>query len=1092
MSTDIPRPDVPEVLSHLKDFQRATAEYAFERLYNAPDPTHRFLVADEVGLGKTHVARGVIALAVDKLWETTRRIDVIYICSNGAIARQNINKLNVVPGNQEMNLASRITMLPVQVKDLGSRKLNFVSFTPATSFDLRSSLGMMDERAVLYRLLEKAWGVKGAAPKNALQGDAGTERFRGLIDSRYPAGSVDDGIASQFAAALAARVAAGEATAGVPDIRTRWDQLCSFFARDAERRGRPAEALQLQVEVVGTLRDILATTCLQALEPDLIILDEFQRFKHLMDDASEESRLARDLFNYANDESRARVLLLSATPYKMFTGADEAGGEDHYEDFLATVRFLQNEPARTERCKTILAEFRRQMLRLQPGDGAPLRVLKDELEGELRRVMVRTERLAATPDRDGMLVQVGAAPLSVTSAEAVTYRGLGQIADALEQGDPIEYWKSAPFLLSFMEDYKLKQVFRELEDDPEEARRVAALVAACPQLTFPWADYLAFRKLDPGNARMRWLQDRFIDNGAWRLLWVPPARPWYQLEGPYADQRLADFTKLLIFSSWNVVPKAIAALTSYAAEREMSLLEDAAAQNTEEARGRFRPLLRFAKESGASLMALIYPSFALARMGAETERDIAGGLPQLGELIAVLEGRIRRALVAFPDPQEGREDETWYWAAPALLDLREDRTATDTWFEHANLRRKKSGEEEEEGEAADVFVDKHIPELREVVGAEGQRLGRRPKDLYTRLAELALAGPAVVALRALTNLYGHKVERTDAAIRVLAGQVAYAFRSYVNLPEVTALIRALEPAGDYWKQVLAYCVRGGLGAVVEEYVHALHEWLGVKGHQQEQVGDQVAEAMIEALTIRTANPGVDEVIPAVDGSGFTIQGRRMRSRYAARLSEDRFEGAKERTRTDTLRKAFNSPFWPFVMATTSVGQEGLDFHLYCHAVAHWNLPGNPVDLEQREGRVHRFKCHAVRKNVALAHADSAHVTLGQDPWAAMFAAAAAGRPAGMSDLWPYWIFPVEGGARIERHVPMLPLSREVGRFARLRRSVTLYRLVFGQPRQEDLLEFLMGQMTEAEAMAQAEELRLDLGPRGVGVGSAGDLERNHG
>ncbi|MBK6780967.1 MAG: hypothetical protein IPG75_15685 [Gemmatimonadetes bacterium] len=193
----------------LGDFQRATAEYAFERLYNAPDPTHRFLVADEVGLGKTHVARGVIALAVDKLWETTRRIDVIYICSNGAIARQNINKLNVVPGNQEMNLACRITMLPVQVKDLGSRKLNFVSFTPATSFDLRSSLGMMDERAVLYRLLEKAWGVKGAAPKNALQGDAGTERFRGLIDSRYPAGRSMMASLASSPRFLAARVRAG-------------------------------------------------------------------------------------------------------------------------------------------------------------------------------------------------------------------------------------------------------------------------------------------------------------------------------------------------------------------------------------------------------------------------------------------------------------------------------------------------------------------------------------------------------------------------------------------------------------------------------------------------------------------------------------------------------------------------------------------------------------------------------------------------------------------------------------------------------------------------------------------------------------------
>ncbi len=71
-----------------------------------------------------------------------------------------------------------------------------------------------------------------------------------------------------------------------------------------------------------------------------------------------------------------------------------------------------------------------------------------------------------------------------------------------------------------------------------------------------------------------------------------------------------------------------------------------------------------------------------------------------------------------------------------------------------------------------------------------------------------------------------------------------------------------------------------------------------------------------------------------------------------------------RTRSSEVRDAFNSPFWPFVLATTSVGQEGLDFHLYCHAVVHWNLPGNPVDLEQREGRVHRYKGHAVRKNLA--------------------------------------------------------------------------------------------------------------------------------
>ena len=66
----------------------------------------------------------------------------------------------------------------------------------------------------------------------------------------------------------------------------------------------------------------------------------------------------------------------------------------------------------------------------------------------------------------------------------------------------------------------------------------------------------------------------------------------------------------------------------------------------------------------------------------------------------------------------------------------------------------------------------------------------------------------------------------------------------------------------------------------------------------------------------------------------------------------------------TLQQAFNSPFRPFVLATTSVGQEGLDFHWYTRKIVHWNLPSNPVDMEQREGRINRYKCLAIRRNIA--------------------------------------------------------------------------------------------------------------------------------
>ncbi len=152
------RPESGVVLAGLKDFQRATVEYVFRRLYLDADCVRRFLVADEVGLGKTLVVRGVIAKAIDHLWEQTGRIDVVYVCSNTDIARQNINRLNVT-GCEDFSLSSRITLLPITVGDMQHRRINFISFTPGTSFDLKDSAGMSTERELLYWLLEEPWSL---------------------------------------------------------------------------------------------------------------------------------------------------------------------------------------------------------------------------------------------------------------------------------------------------------------------------------------------------------------------------------------------------------------------------------------------------------------------------------------------------------------------------------------------------------------------------------------------------------------------------------------------------------------------------------------------------------------------------------------------------------------------------------------------------------------------------------------------------------------------------------------------------------------------------------------------------------------------
>jgi hypothetical protein len=199
----------------------------------------------------------------------------------------------------------------------------------------------------------------------------------------------------------------------------------------------------------------------------------------------------------------------------------------------------------------------------------------------------------------------------------------------------------------------------------------------------------------------------------------------------------------------------------------------------------------------------------------------------------------------------------------------------------------------------------------------------------------------------------------------------------------------------------------------------------------------------------------------------------MRCRYALRFGEGETEDGSDVTREDQVRSAFNSPFRPFILASTSVGQEGLDFHLYCRAIYHWNLPSNPVDLEQREGRIHRYKGHVIRKNLAARYGLLA-TAAAPDPWDALFARAAADRGTASSDLVPYWVF--DGPWKIERHVPLFPLSRDASRFEDLKRSLTVYRLVFGQPRQEDLLGFLKARVGSETSLERLLTYRINLTP----------------
>ena len=1068
------RPDANAVLKGLKGFQRATVEYAFERLYKAADSTRRFLVADEVGLGKTLVARGVIAKAIDHLWDGDHRvnqIDVVYICSNAQIARQNVRRLQI--GDRRFVRTDRLTLLPREIHNLRGNRVNYLALTPGTSFDLRSSMGRRDERVLLYHMVQRVWPDHRTGPKNLFQGYVqNTNYFRWELNEFKRRDHIDAHLALAFERRLREK---GEA------FRERYEDLCKRFRRSGRRV--PWDDRSGQSAFIGQLRSMLAEVCITALEPDLVILDEFQRFKDLLDGEDATAQLARRLFNYADPEenSHVRLLLLSATPYRMYTLHHEEAEDDHYRDFLRTVEFLDSGLKESRDLRRLLDDYRQAMYRIESGTEA-LERIKAEIERRLRRVMSRTERLSASTDAHGMLREVPCAGLQLTAGDVEDFLALDRIGREVRQPQVLEYWKSAPYLLSFMDDYKLKtEVVASLDMSSENG--LAKLLTDSGRVFLAWEEVEAYAQIDPANARLRSLLEWMERGEAWKLLWLPPALPYYAESGPSRTAREQQLSKRLIFSTWTVVPKAVASVVSYEVERRIFERFDDSIRNTPEERKKRRPLLRFAysneRLTGMPVLGLLYPSPSLAELGDPV--PVPEGQAALADAVARARARLEPLLGRLTEPYLDieREDESWYWAAPILLDLETHGESTKEWFGRWDLPNVWNGGQEDEDEGS-TWV-KHVKEAKKLVDAGVDAavrgsldLGRPPEDLAEALATRAVAGPATSTLRALTRASGPKT-RAAIGARDAAARIAWSFRTLFNLPETMALIRGERP-GDktpYWRQVVDYCARGNLQAVLDEYVHMLRDLEGLFAADDEEAWSKLADAVAGALSLRTGAPRVDE-IRLVEGKA-RIEHRRLRNHFAMRFGAQESDDGKAGAREGQVRQAFNSPFWPFVLASTSVGQEGLDFHAYCHAVMHWNLPSNPVDLEQREGRVDRYKSHAVRKNVAAKHGLSVLGGTSTDVWHALFEAALEESSHG-SGLVPYWLFPLADGAHIERHVPALPLSRDADQLRALKRSLAVYRMVFGQPRQDDLMTFLLERCSPETLQDMEPLLRIDLSP----------------
>ena len=974
-------------LAQLYDFQRATVDQAFRRLYTDEDSTRRFLIADETGLGKTHVAAGIIAKTIEHLQgvDAVKRIDLVYVCSNVDIAEQNLRKLMVSGGDSRMTTAPRLTLL-VTYPDLlrpavkaATKPVTLVGFTPATSFEFGWRTGQAEERAALFLLLAEHMDLAAAeetALKRILQGTvASLDGFDGYIGRlvERTAGRWEQAIQRAF-------------LRGFDRSRTR-RELVELVSEVRGRGGLTRDQRGAARRLTGDLRGLLAQASVRALEPDLVILDEFQRFRQLLATDTPAGELAGKLFT----QPHARVLLLSATPYKPFTYAEEiAQGEDHYGDFIRTLDFLTNGSGLTSQIRDCLVGLRRAALA-----GEPVQHWKKPLEGALRRLMSRTERPPV--GEDGMLSQSDAEASQIEPRDLAAFVALRRLADMLEAPLTVEYWKSSPYFGNFLDGYKIGEQLKEALKDPGRRGELQPAIRRLQRLHR--RDITRFRRVDWGNARLRRLAAETVEAGWWSLLWVPPSLPYHAPGGPYAAPAIQGMTKRLIFSSWVAAPSAIASLLSYEAERR---LHTGAGRfdNTPEARAAIASRVQYrldgVRPASMTALALFWPMPTLAEATDPlTAAREAGTALRSAESVLQWAGDRIRPLIGAAGTARTPASTAWYWAAPLLMETRRTSGRAVRQLDEGSLVEALAGEAGDGPETATPHqvLAAHADLARKTLAGRTPDV-ERPADLIETVALLGVAAPGNIAWRALRRVLPRENAVSEAGLWRAAAVLASGLRSLFSRPEVTLLLSEHGAVDEsaYWQSVARYCHEGNLQSALDEFLHHLVESGGFDAATDQGLADAASSAR-RALTIRAAR------YVAVDPEhGARREGIPFLSRFALRFGSIQQE--QDDVRLPEVRTAFNSPFWPFVLASTSIGQEGVDFHWWCHAVVHWNLPANPVDFEQREGRINRYKCHAVRRNVASQFRQEALASDDPDPWRALFVAARNARAAGPTTFIP--------------------------------------------------------------------------------------------
>lgn len=978
-----------------KPFQQAAVNAALSAFANHAG-RRRFLVADEVGLGKT-----VVATEVARRMSNNGQLPLaIYYIANGhAVSKQNKGRVVGFLGKSEREAAVRTPdrLSLIAVSKRSDAPVVIYALTPATSFPgarARLTGGRKEERAFLKILLERAYPAfaRDLDPR-VLRLSVGASWDWLVAEAESKLSDAQPHLTHRFREALAVEF-------GAP-VRLNME---------LKLRGDEAKGVKPQKPgtFVGHLRRALALATLRHQPPDLVILDEFQRYREILNEKDADP-LLKALLDPSGSPVPPAVLMLSATPYRLLTTRwEETRGVLAHVELLELIEFLAGGEAR-ERAKRLFSDFGdrlrdivahidtdRSSLEAEVAQAAQLR---DALRTLLTPVMSRTERDSI--NSNDTLAGTKFLKAEPTSEDFRVYRHLVDSFTDDTRYEALPYWSSVPLPAQSL--------------GPRYAAWKRATIKAAPKLIKMTGERR--NRLDAPaawpDAKLRALS-ALAPPQLLSLPWVAPSFPWWSLAGGW--KAAAADPKLLMFSRFRATPPSVAALLSFGVEAHC-LPRKGGGYDKAYRRRRFK----LAAIPGP-VMAAFHPSPWLIR---HTDPLVMAG----GTLGAVRKAVRRQILAALP---KGTLQRDTVKARRRHRSIGRTLASIEQMAGLAKLSATAWRSVVGDDRAAQTAVDKWL---------RAAPLDRLSPIELDELVHYAIGAPGVALGRALLR---HDPTILDPARYLELVQLSWqGLRPYLDNP---VLLSSL-PGKNAVEQVIGAVVDGGLESTLDE-----HFWLRAQNLPEGAVS--LAKDLQSALGLRAGSF-------SFHGVGSTAQKIPVRCHVAVPFGDavaepvTKGDGALDSpapARPDEVRRSFNTPFWPHILATTSVGQEGLDFHPWCSNVVHWDLSSNPLDLEQREGRVQRYAGLAMRRRLATLLRDEAlkgGINVDGSPW--QHFQRRAEKLVDASGLRPWWVL---DEAVIQRYVFERPFGRDMARFAQLREQRMIYRLALGQPNQEDFVEVL--------------------------------------